>query len=86
MRCRTRTGCLILIYIGFFSLVAWVLPAFANDLKLPLFDRDINKNGTFFGNAGTLWYFPSTDTVSADFVLVTSWECEPDEDDPTIWI
>ncbi len=81
-----KTGSLVLTYIGLLCLIASASSAFANDLKLPNFDRDINKNGTFFGNAGTLWYSPSTDTISADFVLETSWECEPQPEDPTICI
>ena len=83
---RIRMSSLILMYIGLLCLISSASPAFANDLKIPVFDRDINKNGTFFGNAGTLWYSPSMDTISADFVLETSWECEPDPADPTICI
>lgn len=48
----------------------------ANDLQIELFTFDLNRNATLAPSIGQLGYVSGSDSLTADFSLAVSWDCE----------
>lgn len=51
--------------------------ALANDLRIESFTTSVLKNVTGVALGSQLGYLSGNDLLTADFVLITSWDCEP---------